>query len=82
MKPQTMQKVFVVWFIVLTFMASYNFYHNIIDDTRQTVTEATLVQRTRLDRDIEKLQLEVQDLKLKQCFDELKLKNQALPYQP
>lgn len=49
----TIQKIFIVWFLALSFMAGYNFYHNLADQKTQIVLEATYLQnKDRYDQSI------------------------------
>ena len=39
MQAQTLQKIFFSWFLVLSVIAMYNFYHNVTDAGRQSILE-------------------------------------------
>jgi len=44
-KPETVQKIFVAWFMILTFMASINFYENVRDNETRKMVEKSEAER-------------------------------------
>ena len=52
-QPNVVQRIFIVWFILLTAIALYNFSHNVSDNTAQSILETTYAEnKDRYDKSI------------------------------